>query len=220
MRRGSTVTELAIAKERNRLAHDLHDSLGQLMALSITQLGACGNLCLKSPLEAKAKLEKIVTLLREGLAEIRHSITGLIPEKLKADNLVDALQNLIMDYEDSGLAVDFSVEGTVTKLNLSIQDAIYRACQESLTNSVKHGQAKQVMILLRFPGDCLKVYISDDGQGCKTIKKGLGLAGMEQRIKSLNGEFFYGSDGESGFNLRIAIPLPPKPETPSAAGQS
>ncbi|HEX3048434.1 MAG TPA: protein kinase [Bacillota bacterium] len=205
----TTVADLAIAEERNRLAHDLHDSLGQLMALSISQLGACGDLCLKSPLEAKDKLEKLVTLLREGLSEIRRSITGLIPEKLKTDNLVEALQNLIMDYQNSGLTVDFSVEGKVRVLEPRLLDAVYRACQEALTNSIKHGHAKEVMILLRFLDEALKIYISDDGSGCKTITKGLGLTGMEQRIKSLQGELILGSDGESGFNLRIEIPLAP-----------
>ncbi|MCL6588563.1 MAG: hypothetical protein K6U80_01265 [Firmicutes bacterium] len=201
------VEELAVANERNRLAHDLHDSLGQLMALSISQLEACGNLCEKQPLEAKDKLEKIVRLIREGLAEIRHSITGLIPEKIKKDNLIEALQNLIMNYQDSGLEVDFCVEGAVNSLEPRLVDTVYRTCQEALTNSLKHGQAKQIMILLRFLDDCLKVYISDDGRGCKTIVKGLGLAGMEQRVKSLKGELFYGSDGERGFNIRLKLPL-------------
>lgn len=203
----ATVVELSIAEERNRLAHDLHDSLGQFMALSISQLSACGNLCLKSPAEAKEKLDMITKLLREGLAEIRYSIIGLIPVNRKADNLVDALQSLILDYQDTGLRVDFSVEGTVDIVEPRLADAVYRTCQEALTNSLKHGHARQVMILLRFLDDSLKVYISDDGQGCKTIHKGLGLTGMEQRIKSLNGELILGSDGESGFNIRIEIPL-------------
>ncbi|HEX3048433.1 MAG TPA: protein kinase [Bacillota bacterium] len=212
----ATVAELAIAEERNRLAHDLHDSLGQLMALSISQLGACGDLCLKSPLVAQEELEKIVKLLRKGLSEVRHSITGLIPEKLKGNNLVDTLQSLIMDYQASGLKVDFSVEGKVDVLELQLSDTVYHTCQEALTNSLKHGQAKEVMILLRFSGDYLKIYISDDGCGCKIFKPGLGLTGMEQRVRSLHGELNLGSDGESGFNLRIEIPLAPKRVRPMA----
>lgn len=206
----TTVAELAIAKERNRLACDLHDSLGQLMALSVSQLSACGNLCLKSPMEAKEKLEKIVQLIRAGLSEIRQSITGLIPGTLRGDNLVDALQSLIMDYQDSGLTVDFSVEGKVDGLDPQLSDTVYRACQEALTNSIRHGQANEVMILLRFLEDSLKVYISDDGCGCKSIKPGLGITGMEQRVRSLNGQLILGSDGESGFHLRIEIPLTKK----------
>jgi signal transduction histidine kinase len=203
----ATVIQLAIAEERNRLAHDLHDSIGQLMTLSISQLTNCGNLCLESPLEAKAKLDTISELLREGLAEIRQSITELIPEKLKEYNLMEALGNLIMDYESSGLNVDFSVEGTVKTLELPITNAVYRSCQEALTNALKHGHASQVMILLRFSNDSLQVFISDDGSGCEIIQKGLGLIGMEQRIKSLKGNIKFGSDGESGFNVRITIPL-------------
>jgi signal transduction histidine kinase len=141
------------------------------------------------------------------LTEIRHAIAGLAPEKLKSDNLIEALEYLILDYQSTGLAIDFSVESEVDSIEPGLSDTIYRACQEALTNSLKHGQAKQVMILLRFLNGGLRVYISDDGCGCKTLNKGLGLSGMEQRIKSLNGDLFYGSDGEHGFNIRIEIPF-------------
>jgi signal transduction histidine kinase len=84
---------------------------------------------------------------------------------------------------------------------------IFRVCQEALTNSLRHGKAKNVNIILRSSGNKLSLFIFDDGCGCSQIKKGFGLSGMEQRVKDLGGTLVFGSDGESGFNIRMEIPL-------------
>jgi signal transduction histidine kinase len=88
-------------------------------------------------------------------------------------------------------------------------DALYRLCQEAITNSTRHGKAKNTNIILKFSEDKIRLFIFDDGCGCQNIKKGFGLSGMEQRIHNIHGSIVYGSDGESGFNIRVELPLKP-----------
>jgi signal transduction histidine kinase len=101
----------------------------------------------------------------------------------------------------SGMPVDFSVAGMMEFLPPKLTELLYHLCQEALTNALHHGKAKQAFINLCFHDQSIKLNISDDGQGCQTINKGMGLTNMEQRVKELNGTIEYGSSGESGFSL-------------------
>ncbi|MDP4181863.1 MAG: histidine kinase N-terminal 7TM domain-containing protein [Bacillota bacterium] len=203
----STVEELAIAKERNRFAHDVHDTLGHTMTLLISILEVA-NITYKNDVDTTGeKLREALKTSKEGLKELRRSISGLMPEKLSSNNFVTSIRNMFSDFRLSGIEIDFSVEG-VEPLDMSkYSDVLYRVCQEALTNSVRHGKAKNINIFLRFQKGGIRLFIIDDGIGCGEIKKGFGLSGMEERLKTVNGSIVYGSDGESGFNLRIEIPF-------------
>ncbi len=203
----STVEELTLTKERNRIAHDVHDTLGHSMALLIALLEVSTITCRKDPAQTEEKLLEALKVSREGLKELRRSISGLVPEQLEASSLLNALKKLIEDYKPSGMAIDLSVEGIDGYRNTEYSDVIYRICQESLTNSLRHGKATQSSIILRFNDGLAKLFIFDNGCGCKNINKGFGLKGMEQRVKELGGSIVYGSDGESGFNIHVEIPL-------------
>ena len=202
-----TVEELAVAKERNRFARDVHDTLGHTMALLIAQLEVCAISCLKDSKVTEEKLADALETARGGLKELRRSIVGLMPEKLESNSLVNALKKLVSDFSMSGMKIDFSVDGPEPKLDATYTDVIYRLCQEALTNSLRHGKAKNASIILRFQNNKVKAFIFDDGCGCIDINKGFGLSGMEERISSLKGTLRYGSDGESGFNIHAEIPI-------------
>lgn len=203
----ATVEELAIAKERNRFAHDVHDTLGHTMTLLISILEVA-NITYKSDMDTtRDKLKEALKISKEGLKELRRSINGLRPEMLSSNSIITSLKNMFSDFRLSGVEIDFTSEGIEPSDIGRYSDIIYRVCQEALTNSVKHGKAKNVNIILRFDINIIKIFILDDGIGCGKIKKGFGLTGMEERLKPVNGKIMYGSDGESGFNLRVEIPL-------------
>ena len=202
------VEELAITKERNRLARDVHDTLGQTMTLLITLLQVSQIAVPNDPVKAQEKLTEAIRVAGQGLEELRRSIAGLVPYKLTTDNLIKALDGLFTDYRNSGMKVEFLVSG-INEIYLQAEHsgAIFRICQEALTNSLRHGKASQVDIMIRCSDGWLKLFIIDNGYGCAQIKKGIGLVGMEERITSLQGRIAYGSDGESGFNIHVEIPL-------------
>ncbi|HEY9061510.1 MAG TPA: histidine kinase N-terminal 7TM domain-containing protein [Pseudobacteroides sp.] len=199
--------ELTITKERNRIAHDVHDTLGHTMTLLISVLEVA-NITYKSDVDTTGdKLKEALKISKEGLKELRRSITGLRPEKLNSNSLITSLNNMFSDFRLSGVEIDFTSEGMEPHDIERYSDIVYRVCQEALTNSIKHGKAKNVSIILRFDAKMIKLFILDDGIGCGKIVKGFGLSGMEERLKAVNGTIIYGSDGESGFNLRVEIPL-------------
>lgn len=199
--------ELAITKERNRMARDAHDTIGHTMSKIITTLEVCRITNDTDPVETRKKLNEALLFAREGLSEMRCSIAGLFPEKLASNSLTGILRNLFVGFMELGVKIDFTVDGTDNRNNSVYNNEIYKICQEALTNSLRHGKAENITIILRFESKTLVIYILDDGQGCKNIIKGSGLTGMEHRVRSLKGELQYGSDGEKGFNICIEIPL-------------
>jgi len=202
-----TVEELAIAKERNRITQDVHDTLGHTMTLLITLLEVCKITYSTDTVKTEEKLCEATDIARSGLRELRNSIAGLVPYKLEEKDLVSDLRDLTSSFQLAGMKTDLIVEGINDQLKSACRNAIYRICKEALTNSLRHGKAKQVSIILRNRDSKIKLFIFDDGCGCGDINKGLGLTGIENRVKDLNGSITYGSDGEKGFNIHIEIQL-------------
>jgi signal transduction histidine kinase len=131
---------------------------------------------------------------------------GLIPDKLSDNNLEAAVIQLIKDFKSTGMKIDVAVNGSYTILPTDHLQALFRLCQEALTNALRHGKADQIDIVMNFTESRVKVLITDNGVGCRKIVKGYGLTGMEERITGLGGTIHYGSDGESGFNIFVELP--------------
>ncbi|MGE5581560.1 MAG: histidine kinase N-terminal 7TM domain-containing protein [Bacillota bacterium] len=199
----ATVEELAVARERNRFARDVHDTLGQTITLLITLLQIAKNNYREDPKKGEARIDESIKIANEGLKEVRLALIGLAPENF--DCLKNTLTSLVEDFQTSGMKVQLSIDDLGNRLNLNFGDAIYRICQESLTNALRHGKASQVFIRIMNTKDFLKITIEDDGCGCKNLVKGLGLSGMEERISSLNGKIRYQSAGK-GFGIEVEIP--------------
>lgn len=201
------IGELAIEKERTRFARDIHDTLGHTLTKLIALLEVSKIDMKTDPISAQEKLDKSISIARNGLVEICDSIHGLISEKSETESLTTVIRNVIDDFQSSGLNIEFSTDGSESPCSPAQIEAIYRVCQEGLTNALRHGKAQNATIHLRYEANQVKLFIFDDGVGCSHVVKGMGLAGMEQRVKALQGTLFFGSDGEHGFNLRVEIPL-------------
>jgi len=202
-----TAEELAVVKERQRFSRDAHDTLGHTMTVLITQLKVAEILCKTNAAAAREKITESLLVAREGLHELRRSIMGIAPGKLSEDNIKSSILNLINDYKSAGMKIDVTVNGDFESLHEDLIHALFRLLQEALTNSLRHGRATHVDIVMNSADDKLKVLIKDNGIGCKNIKKGFGLKGMEQRISVFNGTVHYGSDGENGFNIFVEVPV-------------
>ena len=202
-----TAEELAIARERNRFSKDAHDTLGHTMTILIALLEMAKANCETESGLVKERLSEAINVSKDGLKELRRTISGLAPQRLKMESLVNSLKNLIANFSASGMRVDFSVQGVEKFCSDLHSDTIYKLCQEALTNSLRHGKARNVTIILKFNNKALRLHIFDDGKGCKKIQKGFGIAGMEERVNALGGNIIYGSDGTRGFNINVEIPL-------------
>ena len=203
----SAVEKLAIVRERNRLAGDVHDSVGHTMAVLISLIGVCSIACEKDTETVKQKLNEMMDVAIKGHKELKESVQGIIPEDQMNYGIVQGLYSLIKDFEKTGVVVDFSVYGYESSQFIFHRSTIYRICQEALTNSLRHGKASYVGIILRFSEVLISLYIIDDGFGCKVIKKNTGLSSMEKRVYELGGRINFGSDGEKGFSIYAEFPL-------------
>lgn len=201
------VEELAMQKERNRMAREIHDSLGHTLTFlakiqegAILDFGQDNNKMLES-----IKMANKIT--RQGLKELRMSLYNMMPERQGMGAFFEELERLSSDFKSSGVKVEITNTCRDEYINPEISQSLLRICQEAVTNSIRHGLADEINIIIRIDEKRLKLFIIDNGKGCTQIKKGYGLSGMEERVKKHGGNILLGSDGESGFNIRIEIPI-------------
>lgn len=196
--------EFDVIKERNRIAQDVHDTLGHKMTLLLYLLEAININYERNPAFVKDNIQKAIRTAGEGYEELRRSIYGLTFKELAINNLLEILRELFTEFTTSGMEIDFSIEGRSELYDENYSHIIYRICEEALTNSFKHGKAKKVSIVLQFIHQKVKLYIFDNGNGCRNIKMGLGLYSMGQRIRDLNGTFISGST-DDGFYINVEL---------------
>lgn len=199
--------ELAAARERNRLAREIHDSVGHYLTVVRVQLEAA--LAMHSrgsgfPLDA---VQKAQSLVGEGLREIRSSIAALRAAPLESRTLCEALLALVAECESSGLNIKISVEGTERELSAGAGLTLYRAAQEGLTNVRKHAAGAEAKLLIDFrPPDTVRLTVSDEGPGALSIDRGFGLLGLRERAALLGGTFSTRSSPGEGFSLTLELP--------------
>lgn len=201
------VEELAMMKERNRVAREIHDTLGHTLTF-LTKVQEAAIMDIGSNIDkAYESIKKANEIARNGLRELRISLHDMVPEKHESGSLKDDLERLASSFKSSGVCIEVLFDGNCPFLDHDYSQAIYRVCQEAVTNSIRHGKANEIHIMLRFNDGNISLYIIDNGGGCGQINKGFGLKGMEERIEKLSGSILFGSSGESGFNIHAEIPI-------------
>jgi len=193
-------------KERNRLAREIHDTLGHTLTGIAAGVDACITVIDDSPETTKQQLEVISNVTRDGLNEIRRSVNQLRPDALERFSLDEAIGKMIEDI--NGMAttrVYFTSDIDNLKFDEDEENAIYRVIQESVTNSMRHGHASQIWIQINKDYSDFHIHIKDDGIGCKEIKKGFGTRHIIERVEMLNGSVSF--DGSNGFETEVVIPI-------------
>lgn len=200
--------ELAVTKERNRLAGEIHDSIGHTMTILISLLGVCSLASEKNDHDTiKLKLGEMMKVALDGHRELKNSVQGIMPTNQDASSISKSILSLVNDFEVTGVKVNVSIDGLEPINSSAYRKIIRKICREALTNSLRHGKASIIEILLRFTEKNIALYIFDDGIGCKDIKKNIGLHSMEEQVMELGGRIMFGSDGERGFNINVLLPV-------------
>jgi len=199
------VEELATAKERNRLAREIHDSLGHYLTVVIVQIEAAMAVMESDRSRSLDGLRKAQTLAQEGLAEVRRSVTSLRASPTNG-SLIDSLATLFEECRVTGISTEFQLEGTPRKLSPSAELTLFRAAQEGLTNVRKHAQALRANVTLDYSGNSVLLVVHDNGIGTTSATKGFGLIGVHERVQLLGGEVRITTAVGEGFTLEIGIP--------------
>lgn len=198
--------KMAETKERNRLAREIHDTLGHSLTGIITGIEACTTLMDIAPEATKEQLKAIAEVARQGITDVRRSVNALRPDALEKFDLENALITLIKEIHSATSAeIEYHFNTRLNCFNEDEEDIIYRIVQECITNSIRHGKAGKIRISIDREFNLLKISIMDNGIGCGEIKKGFGLHHMEERLNILHGSLDY--HGENGFAVEARIPI-------------
>jgi signal transduction histidine kinase len=194
--------ETAKIRERNRLAREIHDTIGHNLTGIATGLEACRDLIDRDVEKTKVQIGKISDMAKKGLVDVRRSVNELRPDTLERFTLVPAICKLSEDINDcTNTKVTLDISGEEIKLNADEEETIYRIIQEGITNAVRHGNAKMILIKLEFKNGDIFLEISDDGKGCAKIVEGFGLKYIKERVGMLAGSVEFGMQESGGFRI-------------------
>jgi signal transduction histidine kinase len=204
------IEQLAAVAERQRLAHDLHDSVAQsLYSLTLYTEAAAGALGDGALETARAHLGEIQRIAQDALREMRLLIFNLHPPLLEREGLVAALQARLDAVEArAALRTELRFEGD-EQLPLPVKEALYHIAQEALNNVLKHARAQHVVVQLTFGDTTTHLEIADDGRGFDVAAAvgggGLGLRGMEERVQQLGGQLTIRSAPGAGTCITVEV---------------
>lgn len=207
---------LAVSEERNRMAREMHDTLGHRLTVAAVQLQAIERLVRADPQRAEAMAGTVRDEVRMALAELRQTVAAL-RAPLEADfPLEPALRHLVADFEAAtGIAVALTLPDPLPAISPTHRLALYRGAQEGLTNIQKHAQARQAWITLDAAADRLALRVADDGSGpvadaAAGPEGGFGLRGLQERASYLGGTVNLQSRQGGGAELAVILPLVPE----------
>lgn len=197
--------KMAETRERNRLAREIHDTLGHTLTGIAAGIDACLAIIGISPEQTKSQLELISKVTRDGIKDIRRSVSELRPDALERFSLEYAINKMVTDINAvSETSVYFDCKANL-KFDEDEENAIYRVVQEGITNAIRHGHAREIWITIKKENQDILIQIRDNGIGCKEIKNGFGTKHMKERIRMLSGVVTF--DGSDGFIVNARIPI-------------
>lgn len=203
----STVEEITILKERNRISREIHDTAGHTLSTLIIQLQAIPFLYKSNSQEAEKMLKDMLAYTKTGLEDVRRAVHEMSPTAFDNSSGIFILKELAISFEkNSKVKVNFFISDDAYDLNSDQSFILYRIFQESFSNSIKHGNATAININMTFSKDGIYVHMKDNGHCKKIIAKGFGLSNMENRVASIGGSFSYYSHENNGFEINIFIP--------------
>jgi len=210
---------IAVLEDRQRLAHELHDSVTQsLYGVTMYSEAASRLLDANQADKAKSLMHDLQKAALEALREMRLLVFELRPPALEKKGLAGALQARLAAVEGrAGVKAEFLTAGPIS-LPGAIEKALYGIAKESLNNILKHAEATRISVELRQSETSAFLEIADNGLGFDTAvarqRGGLGLLGLEERAAAIGGLLFIDSHPGSGTLIRVEVPLknlPPEP---------
>lgn len=193
--------------ERAKIARELHDDVGQQVALLSVDLELLRRGAETDPSSVDQALDRTHAISR-SLHDLAHS---LYPAKLRLIGLVPALQGLQREISRSGMIVSFAHWNVPPALPPDLTLCLFRVTQEALQNALKYSRAHSVTVRLEAGLEGLALTIADDGAGFdieKVLGSGLGLLSMRERIEAIGGTFEIRSRPGDGTSLQVVVPLP------------
>ncbi|MEU8659016.1 sensor histidine kinase [Actinoplanes philippinensis] len=212
--------------ERQRIAQELHDEVGQTLTAVLLELKRVAD---HAPEPVSGEVRQVQETVRNGLDEIRRIARRLRPGVLEELGLASALKSLAGEFSTAGLTVRRTIDGDLPGLGKETELVLYRVAQESLTNTARHSGARQVSLsLTHVPGvpphagsrppvsaateptarsGAVELRIRDDGRGVGGAPEGAGLRGMRERALLIGADLTVGPAPGRGTEVLLRVPL-------------
>src|SRR5918993_1441253 len=204
-------TRLGAVEERNRLAREIHDTLAQGLTATALQLESADALLDAGPEEAHEPLRRALSLTRSNLEEARRSVLDLRAAPLEGRPLSEALRALVDRWEaETGISARYRAVNGSRPLPPRVEAALYRICQETLTNVARHAAAERVTVRLVATPETVQLIVRDDGHGFDPSSVGddrHGIVGMRERVEMLGGSLEVRSGPGAGTRIEATVPL-------------
>jgi len=204
-------TVLAQEEERTRISRELHDELAQLLTGFTLDLATVKNRSAEDDVVIAAidRLQQLSRQMSQGLYRLVHDLR---PAQLDDLGLVPALQHLIDDFRKrANLEISFEIEGDRERLDPLVETVLFRVVQEALTNVTRHAQTDKAKITFTYKTDNAILRIRDFGAGFEAgalidPQSRLGIAGMRERVRSVEGEFILETQPGGGTLIELRVP--------------
>jgi signal transduction histidine kinase len=211
IRKLSTRLRHAQEEERRAISRELHDDVGQTLTALRMELGTLERLRVADTPEFETRLAELKAMAEQSLHVTKDIAAGLRPSVLDDLGLAAAVQKQAREFSKrTGVVVDVAVDGPLEGLRDPHTTYVYRIVQEALTNCAKHARAQRIEVSLTDHGDSVELIVADDGVGFnreRTSTAGLGLIGMQERVRELGGTVVVQSAPGQGTSIRVSIPL-------------
>ena len=199
--------QLATTQERNRVARDIHDGLGHHLTVVQMLLQAARAVIGTAERDRlDVMLAKAQDQAKQALAEVRRSVAAL--REPRPEPLVDALRALASEVTEAGVPTGVEVHGAARHTRAEVEESLFRAAQEGLTNVRKHAEATAATVVLDYGrADTVRLEVRDDGRGMRQdLGGGFGLVGLEERVAGLGGRVSVDSAAGRGVTLTVEVP--------------
>jgi signal transduction histidine kinase len=208
------VETLAAIEERNRLAREMHDTIGHRLTAAAVQLEGAERLAARQPERAVALIGAGRQQVRDALHDLRLTV-GRLREPVEVElSLPQALRRLAASFQEAtGLVVHLELPETTCEMTSAQRLALYRTAQEGLTNIQRHAAARQAWLRLECSADRIALQVSDDGRGLAAqswqpcVTGGFGLRGLQERAAQLDGAVTLTDRPGGGAILAIQLPI-------------
>lgn len=203
-----SIEEITLLKERNRISREIHDSVGHALSTAMIQLSAMEAIAAKEDSLIKPMASNLRSFINESFQDVKKAVRELKPDEY--DNYQDVLriQEVCKNFEKmSGIEVKSIVSKGEWNLSVKQVNHLYRMTQEVLSNSLRHGKATLIKVIMNFTDDEFVISFSDNGVGAEEIEeKGIGLKSIRERAEEINGMVDIKSSKGNGFFVKIIVP--------------
>ncbi len=193
--------EVAVEKERNRLAQEIHDTVGHTLTM-VNSLSRIIKINYTSQIgDAEKYVDEIMSVASSGITQLRMAVNNI---RHCSTSIISGVSSILKAVRDT--ETELCIQGEESDKYLFCSSAVCDCLRETITNCLRYSGASRIDVIIKFLESSFEIYIFDNGVGCDEIKEGNGISGIKKKIEEIGGNVSFVSSSENGFTTIIRIP--------------